>query len=599
VASKIVKILAGEAASVRDQREVAAMLCAPMDALPPTVDEFETMKRIGVKRILARQYEGLVLYESLPLADEFHRCNAMWRIAEGSNRASKTLSAIVELLRAVTGQDPYRKYQATNGRAIVVGLKLELEIARIWRTMSQPGAFKIIRDEHTGRWRSVRYDRSDPRKLQAYDEAHRGQWRDAPPLLPPRLVKHITWEKTGVPRRVELLNGWLITFISAKADPEQGEHYHIALIEEESENPEVFKEIHRGLTRLDEPVEQRPKGIWAATAQVANPDLTELRTKAEADPESDFCRRFVFTIDDNPYVPADAKREFFDGLSDEERQTRYYGVPVSQVRRVYSAYRPQGNAIDGSGHGCEPFDVDPKLYCRYVIIDPGSTRCAVLFAAIDPNEQFLTFYDGGALAPSTPKRVGELIKAREHGMRFEAAIMDGTRGWETLDARTKTTVAKEYSEEFKAQGIAFRQYGPMCGFFPATNNLDARTQAMLRAMENRGYGPFIGTPRLRVFRGAIPALDREIYAALTDPKHPGQRQKIGTGSSKTICDLLDTAEYACGGSLAYRRPEPADKPREVNPAYEALVDKNKQRTRRDGIALWRRDRVPSATMEPL
>ena len=41
----------------------------------------------------------------------------------------------------------------------------------------QEGAFRVIRDEHTKLWRTMRWDRDDPTRLQAYDEAYREKSR--------------------------------------------------------------------------------------------------------------------------------------------------------------------------------------------------------------------------------------------------------------------------------------------------------------------------------------------------------------------------------------------------------------------------------------
>src|SRR5690606_40508695 len=35
----------------------------------------------------------------------------------------------------------------------------------------------------------------------------------------------------------------------------------------------------------------------------------------------------------------------------------------------------------------------PPNWCRYMVVDPGHTKMGVLYAAIDPEEKFVTIYD--------------------------------------------------------------------------------------------------------------------------------------------------------------------------------------------------------------
>jgi hypothetical protein len=353
--------------------------------------------------------------------------------------------------------------------------------------------------------------------------------------------------------------------------PEQGQHYNLVGFDEEMPNPLFYTEAHRGLTRISETVEQRPKGIWAATAQIANPELAELRLKAEADSTSDFVRRFVMNIGDNPYFSAEARREFFNGLSEEDKQTRYYGVPALQVRRVYNGYNPDGNAHDGTGHGCEPFEINPIEFTRTIYIDPGIKRCGVLFVATDRDNQFLTVYDGAAITDCSPRVFAEMVKSRQNGAMFERAVMDQQMGVARLSSREATTVAREYWLALEEAGVQIRQRGSMQGFFPACNNIETRTQALLAKMEVRGYGPHAGSSKLRVMRGVLPALDREIRFATTDPRHPEKRFK----HAKLVCDLLDPLEYAAADDPVYLAPVKVEADA-ISPAVQALQRKQRR-----------------------
>jgi hypothetical protein len=540
----------------------------------PSLSSLYAERLALAKRLLSREYEGLRFYEPASyLAEQFHACNAVWRLADGGNRSTKSFSASAENSRAMTGTDPYDKYDKTNGYALFVGLERK-NLSQIYRSMFCEGAFKIIQDEHTGLYRTVRWDRNHPNRLQEYDEAYREKWKDAPPLIPPRMVAHISFDLPEVPRTIRLNNGWHSLWQSAAGDPELGSHYSFVRFDEEMPSTEFYTEAHRGLTRLHETIKHRPKGIWSATSQVSNVDLGELRDKALAEPESDFVRQFVFLIEDNPYFTPEARAEFLQGLREEERATRYHGIPASHVRRIYGTYNPMGDSENGSGHGCEPFEIDPRVFARYVILDPAINHCTTLFIAIDPDEQYLTVYDGFDVTGMTAREWAAKVKERQNGVKFEARVIDQQMGSCKLQGREIHTVAHEYSEALKELDVQFRRLGQMEGFIPGSNDVDARTLALQSKMEVRGSGAFAGTSELRVMRGILPELDKQIRRAQTDPKNPTKRLK----NLKVPQDFLDDLEYAAAGSLSYFTPEVEEIVEEKKiTAFDVFVSKQSKR----------------------
>ena len=479
------------------------------------------------------------------------------------------------------GCDPYNKYPKNGGLALFVGLEWK-HMSLLYHNMFCEGAFKIIKDEHTRLYRSVRYDRNDPTKLEEYDEAYREQWKDAPPLVPPRMIRLISWNDHNLdqPKRIFLTNGWDSLWATAEGEPDQGKHYSLVRFDEEMNNPVFYAEAHRGMTRTYETERHRPKGIWSATSQVANVELAELRDKATADPDSDFVQQFSFTIDANPYIPRSAKNDFKAGLSEEDIQTRYYGFASSETRRMYKRYNAMGNSDDGTGHGCEPFQVDLLKFTRYVFLDPSVTHCATLVIAIDELEQYKTVIGGFDIQGATARMWAKELKEREDGMMFECCFIDERMGNESLAAREKTTVAKEYAAAFKEIGLQFRQHGSLEGFFPACADREARIIALNSAMEVRGSGPFEGTCQLRVFRGVLPELDKQIRRAQTDPKNPKKWLK----NPKIPQDFLEDLEYAAAANLRYTEPKKV-----ILPKLATVADhwKERQKLKRKREAMER------------
>jgi hypothetical protein len=292
----------------------------------------------------------------------------------------------------------------------------------------------------------------------------------------------------------------------------------------------------------------------------------------------------VFLIEANPYFTPEARAQFRMGLREDEIQTRYDGIPASQVRRIYPTYNPMGDSANGSGHGCEPFEIDPREYARYVVLDPAINHCTTLFVAIDPDEQYLTVYDGFEASGMTPREWAAQVKQRQNGVKFEARVVDQQMGSTRVQDNDMTTVAYKYSDALKELDVQFRRLGPMEGFFRGSNDVDARTLTLQSYMEVRGSGPFAGTSKLRVMRGMFPDLDKQIRRAQTDPKNPTKRLK----NPKVPQDWLDVAEYAAAGNLAYFTPEAEEVvvEKKLN-AYEVL---KARKARRHTKALYSRHR---------
>jgi hypothetical protein len=491
--------------------------------------------------------EGLRLFRPLPHLEVFHASKAKWRVIDGSNRSSKTMSGCVELCRAVLGCDPYGKYIRKGGNAIVVGMKWD-HIEMIWRKCSQPGAFKIIRDEKTRLYRAVRPRPDDPLHLDPYDEAYREKWRDAPPLIPPRMIAgKIAWEDRakGIPTFVSFTTAWRVHFYSSNAVPPQGDHYHLALKDEELLNPQFVDEIKRGLVALDEPPEHRPRGIWSATAQTTNPELLQMREQAEAG--SEHVHAFKALIKDNPYVPDEEKQIFHDSLSEDDRKVRYYGEYALAGRRCYPTFDPQGI------HGYEPKEI-PPTWCRYLALDPGSQHCGTLFLAVDPSEQHAWIYDGFDLRNGDAVKWAQRIASRAE--QFEAGVIDMRAGKQKTMGLAVANVARSYADALEAAGVEFRQKGPMEGFFPGSDDVAARQEALRAWMSVRQHDPFAGTPRMLLARGCLPELEEQIRHAHMDLRNPNKRAKAAWG--KFPEDILACAEYLAAFNPRYFEPSETD-----------------------------------------
>ena len=527
-----------------------------------------------LKRLHNMRMEGISLYRALPHLEGFHACRVKWAILDGSNRSGKSKAAAAESCRAWQGVDPYDKYPRMNGNSLVVGQELD-DIARLWRTCSEP-SFKRIRDERTGLWRAVRPDPHNPKVLDPYDDAYREKWRDAPPLLAPRMVSSIAWENKSkrIPRVVVFVNGWKVLFRSSSGNPPQGDHYHHVLFDEQLEDDGFYSEANRGLTQLASDGVYSPRGNWSATSQTVNIQLDELRRDAEAGVS--YVRAFKANIDDNPFITEAGKREFYESLSDDEREVRYYGKNAILTKMIYGIYEPMGI------HGCEPFAIPPN-WCRFLAVDPGTDHCATTFYAIDPQNEHVYLYDAIDLRGAYSDDWAHEVKKRQGDNRFESWVMDQQMGKQRT-ANGNDTPAVRFFQAAKNKEIKPRVIGPMDGFFPGSNDVQARTDALLEMLNIRGTGPFQGTPRLQIFRGVSPELDKQFKRACNDPKNPNKRFKHKNHPS----DLLETVEYMAAFNPQYHEPERV-RNKEVFTVFDAL--KRKEQKQRQRARRRERDRI--------
>lgn len=509
----------------------------------PRARRLATERRLATLagQIREMETEAIRHFRALPHVESFFASDKNVRILCGSNQSSKTFHGLAEIARAVTGQDPYGKYPKENGRAILVGYDMDHLADPIFRKLFVQGEFKLIPDEHTGKFRAVRPDPANPRQLDPYDLAYQEKWIDAPPLIPGRFVREHAWEHANkqIPRMSRLINDWTILWRSSNSRPPRGRQVHVVGLDEDLQKAGEW--INELVPRL---LKHNGKLIWMATGQEGGPELIELIDKAkEGCPYIDVWNLLIV---DNAFI-SDEQRAFFrETLTNEDEvAVRFHGEIATVRRLVYREYQPNGM------HGYEPFPIPPD-WCRYVVIDPSRQHTGVLFVAVDPQERHAWVYDGFDVPQANAIHLAGMVMERQGAMKFEAAVMDEHMG------RTRhtggfddCTVASNYWVAFAEVGVQFRRWGPLSGFFPGSDNIEGRTLALKGWMTPRLSGPFAGTPKLKVARGMIPLLDKQIARAHTESKR-GQ-----TRSDKTPQDLLDCLEYGAAFEPGYFAPGPA------------------------------------------
>jgi hypothetical protein len=478
----------------------------------------------------ARTKEALHIYRPLPEAELFHASRASRRLALGSNRAAKTISAAIECARTVCDMDPHKKSPSQDGRFVAVGFHGDHIGQIMWRKLAFPDAFKMVPDEITGEWRSVRPDPTNHLVLDPIDLERKHLWKPAAPLIPPRLIADIGWEKRceNIPSIVYLTTGWELRFCSSKAAADRGTDVNALWLDEEIENPNWWTEGVRSL------VDRQGWAVWSATPQAATDQLYSLHDAAQEGQDPDLVE-FHFTIDNNPYILPEAKRRFFLDLTaqgPDEVAVRYYGQFAAAGLRVYPEFQPL------TVHGRDPFEI-PDNWTRYMAVDPGFQVCAILFAAIPPDESEVHFFAEAYIRDCTPEKFAEAVSQKMNHVMYEAFIIDDCGSRARL-ANTGGTIAEAYWNALKNAGIRAR----VPGFVTGSSDTSGRT-ADLKTLMKVGED---GRAKLQVHRGQCPNLEREI-------KRESYRKDSADKRKMNKSHTTDAAEYLAAYHPRYRKPE--------------------------------------------
>ncbi|HET6574485.1 MAG TPA: terminase family protein [Fimbriiglobus sp.] len=501
-------------------------------------ERYAQESRAAAAELARRKFEALSLYEALPVQEAFHQSRARQRLLRGSNRSGKTLSAAVELARAVMGKDPYRKYPLEDGRAYVVGLDLMHVSQVFYRKLFRAGAFKMIRDAVTGKWRAYR-------PWQPEDAARQPEAKLAPPLIPPRLVETIAWEEKGksIPKMVKLTSGWEITFFSSQAKPPQGMDLDLVWFDEELEDEEWYPEMAARL------LDRRGVFFWSATPQAGNEQLLSLSERAERDARLDPFERvveeFLVLLDDNPHIEDSEKKALASLYDDEQAEVRVGGEFAARRWRVFPEFQP-------ATHVRSVPDV-PLTWTRYAAIDPGRQVCAVLFGAVPPpgQEPFdLLLYDELYIRDCSADILAERMSEKVAGQDFELFVIDWQMGRQT-QLGSGETVEFAYAKAFKKHRVRSRKSGH--GFAWADSNVKGGVELVrswLRAEPNTGC------PRVVVREGTCPSLRTEIkHYRYKRARAGGKMLVTDEPETRGAVHQMANLRYLIGCRPKYVRPE--------------------------------------------
>lgn len=332
-------------------------------------------------------------YQPHPKQAEFHGATAQGRVFIGGNRSGKTVAGAVELVRAATGTDPYRKFPEPplRLRSVSVDLKQGIE--------------KIVVPE-LAKW-------VPPSQLV------RGSWEDS-------------WSKTN--NTLTLANKSFIECLTYEQETEKhaGTSRHAIWFDEEA--PEhIFNE---NMGRLID-----TNGCWWMTLTPVEGIewIYQLYNDVVVEQLDRNCYFVQVDSYDNPHISAAAIDALFGNLSAEQRLARTRGMFEQLGGKIYPNFSDE-NVVTLSDSFTIPTD-----WMKVEWMDHGyNNPTCWLFAAISPDGEILV-YDEIYERKHTVEQMARLVGERER--RYGVPLYRvGDPSIRAEDARTGTSIQFEYAK---------------------------------------------------------------------------------------------------------------------------------------------------------
>jgi len=515
---------------------------SPPPAIPAT-PELTTYQREELRNLQSelkeRRLEALKLYKPNPNQEPIHQCRASEILVIGGNRSGKSLCTFVEDARAVTGQDPFKKYPERDGILVIVGKDWRHIGMVVYPMLFKAGAFKIIKDLHSKEWRAYDHVADADRKAEA---------KPAPPLIPPRMVASTSWvlKSANYIQKCTLHNGWEIFFFSSEGDPVQGFQATRCHLDEDLNSEAWIPEMQARLADR--------KGVfcWSAMPHSANNALLGLKERADAAEElgieNPTIKQFKLRFLDNPAIDDDEKRkslERWSAVGEDVLRMRAEGDFITDSVLVYPNFDMRIHGMDRSEL---PEGQIPRNWTRYAVIDPGHTVTAVLFAAVPPDEKFVLVYDQLYLRQCNASIFGEKFAAKAAGQHFHAFLIDA-HGGRLRDIGSGRLPIEQYTEQLVMRKIRSQTTG--ASFLAGCDDILARTEATRVAMHIRPTG----SPQLRVLCNSVPDLERELKRYRKKVNYiAGTAIVTDMPNTRGEVHLCQTLEYLCAYRPRYHSP---------------------------------------------
>ena len=287
-------------------------------------------------RLLAQKrklQDELRIETYLPLRggqNQFHRSKARIRGISGGNQSGKTTAIAVESIWYSLGIHPYRKVKVPNVGRVVSGSNFDEGIGQtLWPKFKE--------------------------------------W------IPPRSVKHISYYKNDIVKRVDWVCGSRTHFMCAE---QKDMVFESATIDwaafDEPMRKAIFDATMRGLLKSRGP-------LWWAFTPLTEPwmyySIIQPALEGQANKGVWMLDTYDNCIDKGGYLPRESIEEFENELTDEDKEVRIHGRPRFLTGRIYSSFDKEKHIIDDFEfstawpmyEGFDPHQGKPHAWMQVVI----------------------------------------------------------------------------------------------------------------------------------------------------------------------------------------------------------------------------------------
>ena len=561
------------------------------DDVPREIDrisehEFNEFSALEKERE-SRQIESLKLYRPLPFQEEYHRCTAKECILQKGNQAGGSLTGFVEVARAITGQDPYGKYPKENGVAVCLGYG-EKHVGRvIHKYLFRSGAFSIIKDEVTKRWRTYRPWLRDQIFNNFGGDLHRHkEAKPAPPLIPQRFIDgNIAWHKRSenIFSYAKFVNGWELHALNSAGEASQAQGFQVDLYDiDEDVATSGWHEEAVGRTAI-----RKGKIRWHALPHSKTDDIINMIHRAideedkRVEPKDRTTIRITATMYDNPFYPVESRKAneiIWKSQGEDVFRKRALGEITTDTVLMYPTFNKD---IHGAIRYSEDRSamqelltksrgVPPINWCRYLCVDPGHTVCAVTFWATPPPEmgEYRICYDELYLRNCDAVTFARHLKPKTKDWCFQDFIIDA-HGGNLRELGSGILPRRQYEKQLEAHDIRCVERDHM--FRAGSDDVKGRE---IKLREWLGVRPS-GHPTLYIVLERCPNLVREIGRFRKKTvKIAGQDVATDDGNRRANTHAVETAEMMAAHGMPYFAPAV---PRVSKSPVRMILDARKER----------------------
>lgn len=540
-----------------------------------------------LKELVERKKDGLNLWEPLPFQERYHKSTCKETMIMAGNQVGKSIAAFVEDARAVLGEDPYDKYPKKNGTLVCVGLDVPFIGRNIHRYLFRPGAFSIIRDLETGDYRTFKpWLPEDAKRIE--DSI------PAPPLIPERMIEDTVWQsrKANIFDTVYLKTGWQIYAFSSNSEPQSGFQADIVHIDEDIHDGWYSEMIARLSMR-------KGKMRISSLPYIKNDAIIQVyhRAKDEEGDEDPSTEVIQATVYDNPFMDEQTKQENikrWKAQGEDVYRMRALGEPTTDSILMYPTFSVHQHSaikhlsptqreeeLQGIKHRTETQRTiterngePPTDWCRYMVVDPGWSVCAVTFYAVPPKGNQKVMYKELYIRNCDAEKFGVTVEKAIGNYQFEEFIIDG-QGGRLRDLGSGKLPREMYEEQLAKRGLKSRVSGS--GFTEGVNIIEARVAATREWLSTQEDGSTV----LLIVVEACPNIIREFQRYKKQMAANGYISDKGNARSTT--HSIDTLEYAAFHGLKYVKPHNIQEESTVVKNRKMRADREKLKNKMDSM----------------